>query len=93
MSDIRRTMKLGEIKIGKWGNSAAVRLSAKTMKRLGLAEGDLIDESSISLTKVEEVNARARRTAEAIEEIRKMRVPLPPGYKFDREEANARGPD
>lgn len=84
---------MGQIKIGKWGNSAAVRLSAKTMKRLGLSEGDVIDEDSISLKKVSETDARARRKAEAIAAIRSMQVPLPPGYKFDREEANARSPD
>jgi antitoxin MazE len=84
---------MGAIKIGKWGNSAAVRLSSRTMKRLGLAEGDIVDEDSISLTKLTEIEERARVKAEAIATIRAMQVPLPPGYKFDREEANARGPD
>ena len=84
---------MGEVKVGKWGNSAAVRLSARTLKRLGLSEGDIVDEDSISLVKVADSSAEQQRKAEAIARIREMQVPLPPGYKFDREEANARGPD
>jgi antitoxin MazE len=84
---------MGEVKIGKWGNSAAVRLSAKTMKRLGLAEGDTVDEDSISLTKAVDPVARAKERDEVLARIRTMRVALPPGYKFDRDDANARGPE
>jgi hypothetical protein len=41
----------------------------------------------------EELNSEApdkRTREEALESIRKLRVPLPPGFKFDREEAHQR---
>ena len=41
----------------------------------------------------EELNSEApdkRSREEALESIRKLSVPLPPGFKFDREEAHER---
>lgn len=35
-------------------------------------------------------NGDARKRQAAIERIRKLRRPFPPGFKFDREEANER---
>jgi len=78
------------MKVSKWGNSLAVRLPASLVQELKLKEGDEIELTARG-TKVLEVSEDERRR-EALEQMRKLRFKLPPGYKFDREEANARGP-
>lgn len=78
------------MKVAKWGNSLAIRLPAALVQQLGLKEGDEVVMTAKGKGAVEvSVDEQRRR---AIERIRKLSVPLPPGYKFDREEANARGP-
>lgn len=77
------------MRVSKWGNSLAVRLPASIVEAMGLQEGDDVDlifnpDSPVEI-------ARSKRREEALEAIRAMRVPLPPGYKFDREDAHARG--
>ena len=80
-----------KMQIGKWGNSLAVRLPRELIERFGLKEGDAIDADVIARA-LEESNAAAviARKQAALEEIRKRQFPLPPDYKFDREEANWR---
>jgi antitoxin MazE len=80
-----------KMQIGKWGNSLAVRLPRELIDRFGLKEGDAIDTDVIAKA-LEESNAAAvqARKQAALEEIRKRAFPLPPDYKFDREEANWR---
>lgn len=80
-----------KIQIGRWGNSLAVRLPKALVERLKLKEGDEIDSDIIEKA-LADANAEAleRRRDEAIQRIRERRRPLPAGYKFDREEANAR---
>lgn len=80
-----------KMQIGKWGNSLAVRLPRELIDRFDLKEGDAIDADVIAKA-LEESNAaavKARKQA-ALEEIRKRQFPLPPDWKFDREEANWR---
>jgi antitoxin MazE len=72
------------MQVSKWGNSLAVRLPAAVVKDLDLKEGDEI-EISVRDNRSFEVE-RDRRRLEALEEIRKLRRPLPPGYKFNRAE-------
>ena len=76
------------MKVAKWGNSLAVRLPASVVTELNLKEGDEIDllpkgESAF------EVSLDERRR-QALEEMRQLAVRMPPDFKFDREEANAR---
>ncbi len=76
------------MQVAKWGNSLAVRLPAVVVKALDLKEGDQIEihvESSRQF-KVSRDRSRTR----AIERIRKLRRTFPPGFTFDREEANER---
>jgi antitoxin MazE len=78
------------MKVAKWGNSLAVRLPASLVEQLGLREGDEVElvrnpEGALEIS----VDERRKR---AIERMRALSVPMPPDYKFDREEANARGP-
>lgn len=76
------------MQVAKWGNSLAVRIPAVVVEALELKEGDQI---TIHVAGKREFEVdRDRRREKAIEKIRKLRRPLPPGFKFDREEANAR---
>jgi antitoxin MazE len=77
------------MRVAKWGNSLAVRLPAELVATLKLQVGDEIEIVPGSNGKLE-VSPDERRK-QALEEMRRLAVPLPPGYKFDREEANARG--
>lgn len=76
------------MQVAKWGNSLAVRLPSAVVEALGLKEGDEI-EISIAGERAFEVE-RDRSRKRAIERIRALRRPLPPGWTFDRDEANAR---
>ncbi len=74
--------------VSKWGNSLAIRLPAKVVKALELNEGDEI-EVRVAGTR-EFTIARDRSREKALETIRRLARPLPPGFKFDREEVNER---
>jgi antitoxin MazE len=76
------------MQVAKWGNSLAVRLPAAVVEALGLREGDQIEIRIAGKRKFE--IARDRSAEKAIERIRRLRRPLPPGFKFDRLEANER---
>lgn len=76
------------MRVSKWGNSLAVRLPAAVVEALGLKEGDDI-EIVVAGDRRFEV-ARDDKRAAALAKIREMRLPMPPDYKFDREEANER---
>lgn len=78
------------MKVSKWGNSLAVRLPASLVKTQRIEEGDEIELIPRGRGKFEVSPDERRR--QALEEMRRLSVPLPPGYKFDREEAHARGP-
>ena len=80
-----------KIQIGRWGNSLAVRLPKALVERLRLKEGDEIDGLAIEKALMEaDREALERRRDEAFKRIAERRLPLPPDWKFDREEANAR---
>lgn len=77
--------------VSKWGNSLAVRLPKAVVEALGLKEGDDIvitakaaDGQSLEVEK-------APKKHELLEKLRAYRGTIPDDYKFDREEANARG--
>ncbi len=77
--------------MGKWGNSLAVRLPAAMVDALQLKEGDEIE--------IEVAGARSFRVARdpararVLEQLRALAHPLPPGFRFSRDEANKRGAD
>lgn len=74
--------------VSKWGNSLAVRLPKALVEALNLAPGDELNvvEASKDLIAVEKVDKRA----EFLKQAERFRIPLPDGYKFDRDEANER---
>jgi len=76
------------MRVLKWGDGLAVRLPATMVKALKLKEGDHI-EIRITRERVFKVR-RDESKNKALEGLRKLRRPLPVGFVFDREEANAR---
>jgi antitoxin MazE len=75
------------MKVAKWGNSLAVRLPVAVVEALDLKEGDSIEISAAGKHGIEIGRDLSRERA--IEQLRVLRRPAPPGFKFDREEANA----
>jgi antitoxin MazE len=77
------------MQIAKWGNSLAVRLPAKLVAELGLAEGDEIEIVKATRKRLEIEVSRKRE--EAIEDLRKLgeelRGAVPEGYRFTRADA------
>ncbi|MGH7042316.1 MAG: AbrB/MazE/SpoVT family DNA-binding domain-containing protein [Acetobacteraceae bacterium] len=76
------------MQVGKWGNSLAVRLPSSVVKVLELKEGDEI-EVHVAIARELGI-ARKPDRAELFERLRAFRGRLPPDFKFDRDEANAR---
>jgi antitoxin MazE len=74
------------MQVSKWGNSLAVRLPKALVDKLGLKEGDQVD-----LTVKRQADAAQRNREKALKELRKFRGWMPKDFKFDREEAHARG--
>lgn len=76
------------MQVSKWGNSLAVRLPSAVVGALGLKEGDEI-EIRIAGERTFELR-RDPGKQRALARLRKLRRPLPPGFVFEREEADAR---
>lgn len=76
------------MRVARWGNSLAVRLSAAVVEALGLKEGDDIE---IYVADAREF-AISRKPAreELLKRLRAFRGRLPAGFTFDRDEAGAR---
>jgi antitoxin MazE len=76
------------MQVAKWGNSFAIRLPAAVVAALKLREGDEIE---IHVAGAREFAvARKPGRAELLKRLRAFRGRLPPDFKFDRDEANAR---
>ena len=76
------------MQVSKWGNSLAVRLPASVVDALGLKEGDQIEIRIVGKRAFEVGRDESRQRALA--RLRGLRRPLPAGFVFDREEADAR---
>ncbi|MBV8707854.1 MAG: AbrB/MazE/SpoVT family DNA-binding domain-containing protein [Acidobacteriaceae bacterium] len=74
------------MQVSKWGNSLAIRLPAAVVEALDLKEGDDIQITVAG--KREFWIDRDRSREEALQRLRNSKWKLPPGFKFDREEAN-----
>jgi antitoxin MazE len=76
------------MRVAKWGNSLAVRLPDAVVKTLDLKSGD---EIAIVVTGKREFRVERDTSRErALARLRALRKPLPKGFRFDRDEANAR---
>jgi antitoxin MazE len=74
--------------VARWGNSLAVRLPKAVVEALALKEGDDIalvpaDPGIVLVT-------RSTAREEAVARMRARQWLAPEGYRFDRDEANAR---
>lgn len=78
------------MQVTRWGNSLAIRLPAAVVEALSLKEGDDI-EVRIAGERVFEI-ARDQSRLKALDQIHRLRRPLPAGWSFDRDEANERSP-
>lgn len=72
------------MQVSKWGNSLAVRLPAAVVKALKLKEGDHIDIQVAGKRKLSVGRDPIREWA--LKEMERLSVPLPPDFKFNREE-------
>ncbi len=76
------------MRVAKWGNCLAIRLPAAVVEALALKEGDEIE---IHVADARELAvARKPGREELLRRLRAFRGRLPPDFKFDRDEANAR---
>jgi antitoxin MazE len=76
------------MQVSKWGNSLAIRLPTSVVEKLRLKQGDEVEvhvagDWAFGI-------ARDRSREHALARIRAFRKELPPDWKFDREEADAR---
>ena len=76
------------MRVAKWGNSLAVRLPDAIVKILRLKSGDEIEivvagERAFAI-------AHDRSRERALARLRALKKPLPRGFRFERDEANAR---
>ncbi len=76
------------MRVAKWGNSLAVRLPDAVVKALKLKMGDEIEIVASGERRFEVGRDRSRERA--LERLRTLKKPLPKGFRFDRDEANAR---
>ena len=76
------------MQVSKWGNSLAIRIPAAVAEALNLKEGDEV-EIRVAGERTLEV-ARDRKLEEAMKRIKALAKKIPPGWKFDRDEANER---
>jgi antitoxin MazE len=76
------------MRVARWGNSLAVRLPDAVVKALRLKSGDEI-EIVVAGARTFQVG-RDRSREQALARLRALKKPLPKGFRFDREAANAR---
>ncbi len=76
------------MQVSKWGNSLAIRLPSAVVEALKLKEGDEV-EVHVAGERAFDI-ARDRSRERALRRIQALRKDLPPDWKFDRDEANAR---
>jgi antitoxin MazE len=76
------------MQVAKWGNSLAVRLPVKVVDALALKEGDDIEITIVGDRHFDVARKPGRE--ELLARLRHWRGSLPPDFKFDRDDANAR---
>ena len=76
------------MQVAKWGNSLAVRLPSAVDEALDLKEGDQIEIRIAGDREFEVSHDQSKQ--KALERLRRLRKPLPPGFTFSREQANER---
>jgi antitoxin MazE len=72
------------MQVSKWGNSLAIRLPAAIVQALELKAGDDIEIRVAGSRELEVGRDESRQRA--LENLRKLRRPFPPGFVFDRDD-------
>jgi antitoxin MazE len=72
------------MQVSKWGNSLAIRIPAAVVEALELKEGDDIEIRVAGSRELEVGRDESRQRA--LEALRKLQRPLPPGFVFDRDD-------
>ncbi|MEI6419935.1 MAG: AbrB/MazE/SpoVT family DNA-binding domain-containing protein [Sphingomonadales bacterium] len=72
------------MQVSKWGNSLAIRIPADVVRALGLKEGDELDVTAIGDSKM--AIKRRMTPAELAAHMASLKLQLPEGYKFNRDE-------
>jgi antitoxin MazE len=76
------------MRVTKWNDALAVQIPDDVAKSLDLKEGDEVTVRVADGRSLEIDRDEARK--EALERIKAAKWKLPPGWKFDRDEANSR---
>lgn len=81
------------MRVTRWNDALAVQIPEEVAKSLDLKEGDEVsvrvaDGNSAAGSSLE--IARDETREQALERIKASKFKLPPGWKFDRDEANER---
>jgi len=76
------------MKLAKWGNSLAVRLPSSVVEALDLKDGDDIEIEVVGARQLEV--KRTEDSRQVLDRLKKFRNRLPPDFRFDRLDANAR---
>ena len=75
------------MQVSKWGNSLAIRLPAAVVEALNLKEGDQIEISVAGKRNFQISHDTKRERALArLRALRESCPPLPPGFRFSRDE-------
>lgn len=72
------------VKVSEWGNSLGIRIPKDVADALHLKKGDEIEVRVAEDGGLE--IARDDRRRRALERLRQLARPLPPGWKFSRDE-------
>jgi antitoxin MazE len=82
------------MRVFKWGDDLAVELPPDVDEKLNLKEGDEVEvvasSEVVSSHGVLAIESQEQERRRAIETTIARGFPLPPDYKFDRDEANER---
>jgi len=77
------------MQVSKWGNSLAIRLPAAVVDVLQLQEGDDVE---VVVAGERSFQVRRKPGSDALlARVRRLRGKLPADFKFDRDDAHARG--
>ncbi len=79
-----------KMQIERFGKRLALELPEEFIERFNIREGDEIDSAAIEAALEAHRQEVERHREAAIRSIRERAFPLPPEWKFDREEANQR---
>jgi antitoxin MazE len=76
--------------VERYGKHLVLELPEEWLEEFRIREGDQIDGTAVRAALKARLEQLEERRQQGIAEMRALARPLPPDWKFDREEANAR---